>query len=440
MSFDFVVSPPLLAIATTIHLAFAALCNHRHARGAVTLWAVPAAALALSPWIFPSLVGVAAGLALQVLWLIAAMRLHSPPAAQRVPPPPAAEPRAASPRPQVPVSDFVQVPVLAVIDETADIRTIRMARPEHFRFEAGQFLTLRVQVDGRAFVRCYSISSPPSATGCLEISVKRQGVVSSALHAIARPGARLSIRPPNGRFVYPAGDDRPIVLLAGGVGITPLISMLRHAIGAEPSRPVTLLYAARTAADLAFRDELTAVAKRHPQVRVVFAASREPAPPPDVYPGRIDEALLRTVVPDLAHSIAMMCGPAEMIDGLRARLSALGMPQGQIRYEVFSPAVAASGAPPAVVAPSAAARYDMHCAVSSRTVPIEAGQTLLDAAEAAGIGVPSLCRAGVCGTCRTRVTSGRVECTSTTLTDAERVDGYVLACVATAASPCVVEL
>jgi ferredoxin-NADP reductase len=153
-------------------------------------------------------------------------------------------------------AEWVKTPVVAVFDETPDVRTFRMARPEGFEFKAGQFLTIRVRADGKEHVRCYSISSPPDARGHLEITVKRIGLVSGALHATVRPGSMLSVRPPGGAFVYPTGEDRPLVLIAGGVGITPLMSMLRHAIDAEPWRPVTLFYSVRTVEDIAFRDEL----------------------------------------------------------------------------------------------------------------------------------------------------------------------------------------
>ena len=334
---------------------------------------------------------------------------------------------------------FVQVPILAAFDETPDIKTIRIARPDGFDFEAGQFLTLRVQVQGADFARCYSISSAPSTTGYLEISVKRLGVVSSALHAIARPGATLSIKRPNGRFKYPARDDRPIVLLAGGVGITPLMSMLRHAIHAEPARPVTLLYAAQTERDFAFREELMSVARRHPQARVFFVASREPSPSPAIYPGHIDETLLRATVPDLPDSMSFVCGPTAMIDGTTALLASLGVPRGQIHHEVFSAAVAAASPPPDTPR-SGTSTNEMRCTVSGKTVTVGAGQTLLEAAEQAGIDVPYLCRSGVCGTCRVHVLEGEVECPSTTLDEADRRDGFVLACVSTAQSSCAVEL
>ena len=441
-----------LAFVTTLHFALALLRNHRRiAGGAFNPLAIVSLGFAMVPWVLPSVVGLASGLVAHAAWFgicewLFRLPAHIPsPSSQATAPAPPRVARAAQAPPAVERAStaFVRVPILAAFDETADIRTIRMARPEGFDFTAGQFLTLRITTDGKEQARCYSISSAPGVKGYLEVSIKRQGIVSNALHATARPGGMLSIRKPNGKFTYPSGDDRPIVLLAGGVGITPLMSMLRHAVAAEPARPVTLLYGAREEEDFAFRDELASISRRHPQARVFLAASRAVSVQPNVYPGRIDEALIQIAAPDVAHSICLICGPAAMIDGAKALLASRGVPAPQIRYEMFEAAVASSAMVGAATSRSAAparAAHQMRCAVSGKTVSVPPGQTVLDAAENAGVSVPSLCRAGVCGTCRTRVTQGDVDCTSTTLDEADRGEGYVLACVATPRSACTVEL
>jgi ferredoxin-NADP reductase len=270
-------SSSVLAFVTTLHLALASLRNHRSATaGPLSSMAAVSLLLAALPWLFPSAIGLAFGIAAHLAWFVVCERLVPVRPAERksVQAPPAPRPSAASgPSPARP-QGFVQVPVLAVFDETPDIKTIRMARPDGFEFRAGQFIAVRVRVDGKDCSRCYSVSSAPEVRGYLEISVKRHGLVSNALHVMARPGALLSVRSPNGAFTYPSGDDRPIVLVAGGVGITPLISMLRHAVHAEPARGVTLLYSARTEADFAFKDEIAALVRRHPQARAHFASSR----------------------------------------------------------------------------------------------------------------------------------------------------------------------
>jgi ferredoxin-NADP reductase len=446
----------VLAFVSTIHLGLLVLRKHR-LPGGVFPWALlPSVLIGASPWLFPSAAALAFGMALHLVWFVACERLIPSPgpaapaaeatgrgAAAAVPgrrPPTAATPAPAS-------NGFTPVSVLAVIEESPTIRTFRLARPAPFTFQAGQFLTVCVQADGQPHVRCYSISSAPESPGCMEISVKRQGLVSGTLHATLRPGSQLLVKPPAGRFTYPAGDDRPIVLIAGGVGITPLISMLRHGVAADPGRPITLLYSARGRRELAFWEELGWTARRHPQVRVVGTVTESSQDWEDRV-GRIDRALISNYVPSAAHSVFLMCGPAGMIASIRESLLGLGVPEPQIRSEVFQ-AAAAIGAvappgPDGTVACEAAAAPDgdsmrLELTRSGRTTGVAGHQTLLDAAEAAGADIATLCRAGVCGTCRTRLVSGSVRCTSDALDERDRRAGYVLPCVTWAQSDCALE-
>ncbi|HXD15684.1 MAG TPA: 2Fe-2S iron-sulfur cluster-binding protein [Vicinamibacterales bacterium] len=472
-----------LAFITTIHMGLVVLRMHRSPVTGVFSFVTPVSiALAASPWLLSSPTGVAAGLATQFAWFVACERLLPVPVAMgasvrtqpsstvrqtttAAPPPPRTMPRVATApapaarraAPAPPASratvaapappraeasrDFVQVPVIAVLDEARGIKTFRLGRPDGFEFKAGQFLTIRLRADGKEHARCYSISSRPEARGYMEISVKRLGSVSATLHASVRAGGMLAIRMPAGAFVYPAGDDRPIVLIAGGIGITPLMSMLRHGLDAEPLRPVTLVYSVRTPEDIAFRDEIRALATRHPQFSAVLVVTDADVTSADMFPGRITAHFLSVTVPDVAHSTCMVCGPPPMIDDVKVMLAEIGVPAGQIQYEIFQPTIAASaGAPvreqPVVEAP---ASHEIRFERSGVSVRIEPGETLLEAAERCGADVPSLCRAGVCGTCRTRVLSGDAECASQILGDRDRADGYTLPCVARPFSDCVLE-
>jgi formate dehydrogenase gamma subunit len=255
---------------------------------------------------------------------------------------------------------FVSVPVVAIFDETHDIRTFRMSRPLGFDFHAGQFLTVAMKIDGDWMTQRFPISSAPESFGYLEISVKRQGHVSEVLHSAVSVGSLLAVHPPAGRFAYPEGDPRHLVLLAGGAGSTALMSMLRHAVVSHPSRPVTLLLSVRTAMDIPFRRELHMLARQDPQVRVGVTLTRE-SRRPGYFAGRIDETLLRKSVPDLASALYYVCGPTPMVDGMKRLLSGLGVPADQVRTEVLEvapaaarPAIAAApGAPPELPAPLA---------------------------------------------------------------------------------------
>lgn len=464
LMFDSSAAPTsILAFLTTVHLALVVLRAHRSAgAGPINLVSAISVLFSLSPWLMSSSIGLAVGLLAHVAWFAACERLL--PASSAViahaPPPPAAKttasPKAPAPARQLGVvemarrprardaeptrrpSGFVPTPVVAVFDETPDIRTFRMVRPEGFEFQAGQFLTVRLRADGKEHVRCYSISSPPGSRGHLEITVKRLGMVSGALHASIRPGSMLQVRPPAGAFTYPAGEDRPLVFLAGGVGITPLMSMLRHAIEEEPTRPVTLFYSVRTMADIAFRDELQMLNRRHLQFRAIIAISDGPAG--DEYcPGRIDESLITTMAPDVAHAVCLICGPPPMLEAMTTLLTQIGVPRGQINFEVFQAAIAASAGAPRPAAPlpvDAGLSHSVSFKRCGRTGTGHSDQKLLEIAEACGADIPSLCRAGVCGTCRTKVLSGTVQCASRILADQDRQDGYVLACVSEVLSDC----
>jgi ferredoxin-NADP reductase len=501
----------VLALVSSCHLTLTVLGHHRCAAGR-RRWALVGVSAAMSglPWVLPSLAALAAGLVAHGLWLAAGDALGRgsarPPAARpagrdgavagapaaaapgtfSATPRPAGPPRpvrtahpadalvrgsagladAAAAVPASRGSGFVPLTVLATIDETPDIRTFRLWRPGDFAFQAGQFLPVRVRVDGRDHVRCYSISSAPEIPGYLEISVKRQGRVSSYLHSVARPGSTVFVRRPAGTFVYPSDDDRPLVLVAGGVGITPLVSMVRHALAADPQRPVTLFQSARLLAGLAFADELRVLARRHPRFRWVPAVSGEASTPPHVYPGRIDRGLLSTAAADLPHSLVYLCGPEAMIASLRGVLASLGVPADQVRFERFEAAVAAMGAteherrrggglaPPGTSAAAAdagggadaiaagpgrrdAAGAEVHFSRSSVRQRVRPGTSILDAAESCGVDIPSLCRAGVCGTCRTRA-EGDLE-PDVPLPADEAAGGFVLACATRIRGTCTVE-
>jgi ferredoxin-NADP reductase len=437
-----------LAFVTTVHLALAVLRNHRRTgSGRVSSLAVVSVLFAGGPWLLPSGAGLVVGLVVHTVYFLLCTRLEpEPPATSATSgalragsgaPSTSGSAALRSSRPPAP-KGFVETSVIAVMEEGKDIRTFRFARPAGFEFVAGQFLPIRLSIAGRDHVRCYSISSSPESRGHLEISVKRQGLVSTALHSTIKPGAVVFVKPPAGGFTYPSGD-RPLLLLAGGIGITPLISMMRHGVQAEPNRSMTLLYSAPSAAALAFREEIKTLVRRSTHANAILAVTRGESAP-DLYPGRIDDSLITTAMPNVREAVAMICGPKPMIDGMRTTLTGLGLPEDRIRFEAFEAAVAIAKRGSHAVEPADGAAHEVRCVPSGLAMQAAAGQTLLEAAESAGVCIDSLCRAGVCGTCRTRVVDGRVDCNSTALAESDRQDGYVLACVAHVQGDCVIEV
>jgi ferredoxin-NADP reductase len=393
---------------------------------------VPSSVLAFA-WILTTPAWLAAGLVAHVAWTLAAVKLSTPLAPSRATNSrqAAASASATAARPSPAPPGFVPASVLAVIDETPAIRTFRFSRPPGFDFLPGQFLMVKVEVDGSSVARCYSISSPPAASGYLEISVKRQGRVSNALHETLRAGGTLSIHPPLGRFTAPSGNDG-LVLVAGGIGITPLISVIRHVVATQPTRRVTLLYSVRDRGDAAFDAELSCLAQHHAQLRVVMTVTS--GDPGTWRGGRIDARLLRASVDDLQHSEFLICGPLAMIDDVREMLAVLDVPPERVRFEAFEAAVAVASQ-----GREAGQAGRLRLTLSGAEVDVQSSETLLDAAERAGARITSFCRAGICGTCSTRLVSGDVRCTAEALTDQERQKGYVLPCQSWAAGDCALE-
>jgi ferredoxin len=168
-----------------------------------------------------------------------------------------------------------------------------------------------------------------------------------------------------------------------------------------------------------------------------------------MYPGRIDASLIGLAVPDAASALVMICGPQPMIDATRGMLAGLGVPEPQVRSEYFDAAVAASsrlraerdehGAADAGPARPDGPDLEVRFTRSGRTAQARPAETLLDLSDREGVGIPSLCRAGVCGTCRTRVVAGDVTCDADLLDASDRAQGFVLACAASPVTACAVE-
>jgi glycine betaine catabolism B len=415
-------SSSVLAFVTTVHAGLFLLRAHSGRRGGWVL-ALPSALLAGLTWVLNAPAWLVTSLAANVAWFTACQFLAPAIEDQTLDAAEAAH-------------RFVALQVLESRDECSTIRTIRLSRPPGFDFEAGQFLTVQVELGGRKHVRCYSISSAPDVPDHLEISVRRQGLVSGLLHARVRTGGQLLARRPAGRFVYPSDNGRPVVLLAGGIGITPLIAMVRHAVAAEPQRPLTLLYSVRHAGDIAFRDELARLAHAHPLLRVLITVTGG-TPGDGLRHGRIDAAAIRESVADPTGAVYLICGPLAMIEGAKALLADVGVPASQVRFEAFEAAAAVGAKVPG--AGEAGTERRLKLARSRVDATVSPGESLLEAAERAGAEIPSVCRAGVCGACRTRLVSGSARCTSATLAPVEREKGFVLPCVTWADGDCVLE-
>ena len=335
--------------------------------------------------------------------------------------------------------------VTRVVDESPDIRSFYLQASDGLglpRFEAGQHVPVRILLEGHKapLIRTYSVSSAPS-DDFQRISVKRDGSVSSHLHEQVRALHEIEARAPQGHFTVQPTERRPLVLLAAGVGITPLLSMLREVVyqGQRISRmrPVWLVQSARSVADLAFREEIDELAARAgDKLQVLRMVSQPPteAGAGEGYDlaGRIDVELLKRLLP-LNDYDFYLCGPGSFTQALYDGLRKLRIPDDRIHAETFGPSTLVRdievSAPAPQQIPAASEAVKVLFASSGKEARWEPGSgTLLELAEARGLTPEFSCRGGSCGTCKTRLSRGQVHYLSQ---PAEPVgEGEVLICCA----------
>ncbi len=225
--------------------------------------------------------------------------------------------------------------------ETARIKVFTL-RPAAWRpFTAGQHLDFRLTApDGYQAERSYSVASSPERAGVYEVAIELMpdGEVSPYFHEIAQVGDNIELRGPfGGHFAWNAADGGPLLLIGGGSGVAPLLSILRHRAASAPEVPAALLYAARTWDDLIFRDELVARDYDEPNLAVTFLLSRDIPRRPQDLGHRLDAAALRDALAALGAPPAttFICGNNAFVETAAGHATALGLAPATIRTERF---------------------------------------------------------------------------------------------------------
>lgn len=322
---------------------------------------------------------------------------------------------------------FYDLPVARVVEETRDAKSFVFDVPfslkTEMRYRPGQFVTLEVEIDGETLRRCYSLASSPELDAEPKITVKRTqgGKVSNWLNDRVQAGHELSVMPPEGRFVLDA-RDAPLLLFAGGSGITPVISILKSAL-ASTRRRVVLLYANRDRGATIFASELERLAAAHPgrvEVRHRFD---------DVH-GVVDEACVRAAARELPDASCFLCGPGPFMTVVERALLGAGVAGDRVRVERFT--IAQSGARPeggASAGGEVPEFVDVELRGKRHRVPYTPGKTLLQTARDAGIDAPYSCEEGFCGCCASDLLEGKVTMAADdALSIEEKRRGMILAC------------
>ena len=349
-----------------------------------------------------------------------------------------------------------QLRVARVFDETPDVRTFRLVSPDSnrlpFDFLPGQYLNLSLVVDGKKVRRSYTIASSPTRAGYCELTVKREehGVSSRHLHDAIREGSLLDVSAPAGRFTFTGTESESIVLIAGGVGITPLMSKIRHLTDLGWPGEIHLVFAVKTERDVIFRDELDYLRRRFPNLHVTVTTTRDDGTNWTGERGRVSPELLSRVVPRLSAQRVHICGPVDMMNSIVEMLRGMGVPAESIRLESFTrhtPSEKNASEPTTVlhtgngfVANGSEGAASITFARAGKSKPVSPAQTVLEASEDLGVDIPYDCRAGICGYCKTKLLAGRVVMdVEDALDAADRLNNVILSCQARCVDEVVVE-
>ena len=309
--------------------------------------------------------------------------------------------------------------VLRVEQESRDIRSFYLEPPSDssVTFAPGQHIPVQVQIDGEAaMIRTYSLSSAPS-DGYLRISVKAQGPASRHLHERVKPGDVLDVRSPMGSFTLDEQSTRPLVLIGAGVGITPLLAMLREQLNKGQARRIHLFHGARSLADLPFGQELASLRQQAGGLLHVHRALSQPED--HAVAGQDYEFTGRLGIEQVKATLALddydfyLCGPGSFTQDLYEGLRTVHVPDARIHAEAFGPSTlrrhTEAGQPTSQQPPAASEPVPVYFAASAMEARWAPGSgTLLELAEARGLAPEFSCRGGSCGTCKTRLVSGQV--------------------------------
>ncbi|MFC0131227.1 phenylacetic acid degradation protein [Massilia eurypsychrophila] len=341
------------------------------------------------------------------------------------------------------MSKFHPLTVAAVRNETRDTIAVTFNVPPElagsFRYQQGQHLTLRAQINDEDVRRSYSICSSVQ-DDLLRVAIKRTtgGLFSTWANDTLRPGTVIEVMPPMGHFntALSADSTRNYVAFAAGSGITPILSIIKTTLLAEPNSRFTLFYGNRASSSVIFKEELTDLKDMYMgRLQLAYVMSREQQDI-DLFNGRITkektEQLLRHWIRVEDIDTAFICGPEDMMLGVSAALQEAGMPKHDIKIELFAASIPKHQHKPR--AHSADVPHETEVTVimdgNHTTFAMDKDkESILDAGLRAGIDMRYSCKGGVCSTCRCKLIDGKVDMdVNYALEDYEIARGFILSC------------
>lgn len=301
-----------------------------------------------------------------------------------------------------------------VKQETHDVKTFVFygRTPAVFSYTPGQFMTFEFDIDGTPVHRCYTLSSSPARPHKISISVKRVpgGPVSNWLHDNMKVGSTVKAVGPMGVFTSAPFRDDSLLLLSGGSGVTPMMSMVRAYSDLADPTSIVFIHSARTANDIIFGRELAEIAGDHPSVKVGFVCESIADGDTVNHAGRLDVAVLERIAPDFRSRRVFTCGPPGYMAAVKKMMQDCGLDMSRYHEESFDFSQLSLGTQPEPIrAPQATGEFNVEFRASGLTVACDGSTTILEAARQAGLLLPSSCKQGICGTCKSNLISGTVD-------------------------------
>lgn len=339
---------------------------------------------------------------------------------------------------------FYPLKVSRIKRETDDAVSIAFQVPPHlksqFSYQAGQYLTFHAVINGEEIRRSYSVCSSPYMDEMPVIAVKKvdQGRMSTFMNDALKEGDIIEAMPPMGKFTVEPDANRKqhYMLIGGGSGITPLYSILLTVLHREPQSSITLLYANRNTESVIFAQDLEKLAAEYADRLTIIHVYDTPPAGWHGLSGFLTTPMIHQVIRQYIEqpreTVYYICGPGPLMQIAKSSLEMAGIPADHVRTEYFSAVSSEPKAAPVVSATEdATVPHDVKVEVYGKehTITVKPGDTILNAAQDAGLEPPFSCTVGVCTTCRARVLSGKVHMDEREgLSDAEINEGFVLTC------------